>query len=49
MLDINILKENADDVKKYKQKEQEFEKTGNFNEDVDDIAPDSYFHVDDNF
>ena len=49
MLDINILKENADDVKKYKFKEQEFEKTGQFNEDVDDIDPNSFFPVDENF
>ena len=49
MLDINILKENVDDVKKYKQREQEFEKLGMFNEDVDDISPDSFFPVDENF
>ena len=49
MLDINILKENADDVKKYKLREQEFEKLGMFSEDVDDVSPDSYFPVDENF
>lgn len=49
MLDINILKENVDDVKKYKQREQEFEKLSMLNEDVDDVSPDSYFPVDENF
>lgn len=49
MLDINILKENADDVKKYNLKEQEFEKVGLFNEDVDEVSPDSYYPVDENF
>lgn len=49
MLDINILKENADDVKKYKQKEQEFENSGIFNSDVDEVSPDSYFPIDENY
>ena len=49
MLDINVLKENVEDVKKYKLREQEYEKLGMFNEDVDDVSPDSYFPVDENF
>lgn len=42
LFDINLLKENVDDVKRYKQREAEFEKTGQFNNDVDDIDPNSF-------
>lgn len=42
LFDINLLKENVDDVKKYKQREAEFERTGQFNNDVDDIDPNSF-------
>ena len=49
MLDINLLKENADDVKKYKQREYNYEKQGIFDCNVDDIDPNSYFPVDENF
>lgn len=49
MLDVNMLKENADDVKRYKQKEEEFIRLGNFNADVDEIPADSYYPVDENF
>ena len=42
LFDINLLKENVEDVKKYKQREAEFERTGQFNNDVDDIDPNSF-------
>ena len=47
--DVHFLKENADDVKKYREIQRQFEKEGKFNNDVDIVPPETYFPVDENF
>lgn len=47
--DVHFLKENADDVKKYREIQRQFEKEGKFNSDVDVVPPETYFPVDENF
>ena len=49
MLDYNILKENADEVKKYKQLEEEFEINGQFDQDTDNPTMDGCLPVTEEF
>ena len=49
LFDINLLKENADDVKKYREIQKENEKHGIFDQDIDQIDPNTFYPVTEEF
>ena len=49
LFDINLLKENADDVKKYREIQKQCESQGIFDRDIDQIDPNSFYPVTEDF